>query len=84
MTHCSTRSRDAYFADSQETVQGIRRTCWPVLDQNPGVDWRNLVGSLEPEGDSDPSADGRRYADDDELESFRLKATSSAAFDIAR
>ena len=70
MVHCSTRIGDAYFRTPWNTVKEFVNML-AILDQNPGVDWRDLVGSLEPEGDSDPAADAGDI-DDDELESFRL------------
>ena len=70
MTHCSTRIGDAYFRTPRNTVKEFVNML-SVLDQNPGTDWRDLVGSLEPENDIDPAA-GSDTMDDDELESFKL------------
>ena len=70
MTHCSTRIGDAYFRTPRNTVKEFVNML-SVLEQNPGTGWRDLVGSLEPETDSDPNA-GTGEMDDDELESFRL------------
>ena len=67
MAHCSTRIGDAYFRTPRNTVKEFVNML-AVLEQNPGTGWRELVGSVEPETDSDPAAD----TDDDELESFRL------------
>ena len=70
MIHCSTRIGDAYFRTPRNTVKEFVNML-AILEQNPGVGWRDLVGSVEPEGDSDPAADASDI-DDDELESFRL------------
>ena len=70
MTRCSTRIGDAYFRTPRNTVKEFVNML-AVLEQNPGVDWRDLVGSVEPEGDIDPAADAGDI-DDDELESFKL------------
>ena len=67
MAHCSTRIGDAYFRTPRNTVKEFVNML-AVLEQNPGTGWRELVGSVEPETDSEPAAD----TDDDELESFRL------------
>ena len=67
MAHCSTRIGDAYFRTPRNTVKEFVNML-AVLEQNPGTGWRELVGSVEPDTDSDPAAD----TDDDELESFRL------------
>ena len=53
MVHCSTRIGDAYFRTPRNTVKEFVNML-AILEQNPGVDWQDLVGSVEPEGDSDP------------------------------
>jgi len=70
MAHCSTRIGDAYFRTPRNTVKEFVNML-AVLEQNPGTGWRDLVGSVEPETDSDPASD-TGDTDDDELESFRL------------
>ena len=70
MTLCSTRIGDAYFRTPRNTVKEFVNML-SVLEQNPGTDWQDLVGSLEPENDIDPAA-GPDTMDDDELESFKL------------
>ena len=70
MTHCSTKIGDAYFRTPRNTVKEFVNML-SVLEQNPGTDWQDVVGSLEPENDIDPAA-GPDTMDDDELESFKL------------
>ena len=73
MTHCSDRIGDAYFRTPRNTVTAFVNML-SVIDQNPGVDWRELVGSVElAEDDGDnmsdiPNDDGA----DDEFTSFKL------------
>ena len=72
MTHCSERIGDAYFRTPRNTVTAFVNML-SILEQNPGVDWRQLIGSVdlaEDRGDdmSDIADDGV----DDELASFKL------------
>ena len=72
MTHCSERIGDAYFRTPRNTVTAFVNML-SVLEQNPDVDWRELIGSVavaEDGGDdmSDIADDGA----DDELASFKL------------
>ena len=72
MTHCSERVGDAYFRTPRNTITAFVNML-SVLAQNPGVDWRSLVGSVDvvrDRGDdmSDIPSDGA----DDELASFKL------------
>ena len=71
MTHCSTRIGDAYFRTPRNTVKEFVNML-SVLEQNPGADWRDLVGSVEPEGDGDLASDMAKMDDDDELATFKL------------
>ena len=48
MTHCSTRIGDAYFRTPRNTVKEFVNML-SVLEQNPGADWRDLLGSVKPE-----------------------------------
>ena len=71
MTHCSTRIGDAYFRTPRNTVKEFVNML-SVLEQNPGADWRDLVGSVEPDGDGDLASDMVEMDEDDELASFKL------------
>lgn len=72
MAHCSQRIGDAYFRTPRSTVTAFVNMV-SVLDQNPGVNWRSLIGSVEV---AEEHADGEDIdtggETDDELASFRL------------
>lgn len=72
MTHCSDRIGDAYFRTPRNTVIAFVNML-SVLEQNPGADWRGLIGAIDVAEDygedmSDIPGDGI----DDELASFKL------------
>ena len=82
MQHCSDRIGDAYFRTPRNTVTAFVNLL-AVIDQNPGTDWRSLVGTIEIAADagddmgeiadgSSPADSAAPQADDDELASFRL------------
>ena len=84
MSHCSDRIGDAYFRTPRNTVTAFVNLL-AVIEQNPGTDWRSLVGAVEVKedggddlGDVDENvgaADGHstRPGDaDDDLADFRL------------
>ncbi|MBO0748724.1 MAG: DUF2791 family P-loop domain-containing protein, partial [Acidimicrobiaceae bacterium] len=68
MAHCASRIGDAYFRTPRSTIKE-----WvdllSVVDQNPGADWRSLIGDIRLASEPDP--DGAE-PDDDELRSFQL------------
>jgi len=75
MTHCSERIGEAYFRTPRNTIKAFL-DLMAVLDQNPGADWRELVGHVELKGEQNPDLapleedpDG---ADDGELADFTL------------
>ena len=53
MDHCAHRIGDAYFRTPRTTVKEFLNL-FAVLDQNPGADWRALVGQIELAPDPDP------------------------------
>jgi len=63
MTHCSQRIGEAYFRTPRNTIKAFVDLL-AVLDQNPGADWRSLLGGVEvapDEGavqDAPPAEDG--------------------------
>ena len=72
MTHCSDRIGDAYFRTPRNTVTAFVNLL-SVLEQNPGVNWHGLIGSVEV--DEDGGDDMSDVPDDgaaDELASFKL------------
>ncbi len=71
MTHCSSRIGDAYFRTPRNTVREFVNML-SVLEQNPGTDWRSLVGAVEPTDDEDPASVMVEMDEDDELVSFKL------------
>ena len=46
MAHCSERVGDAYFRTPRTTIKEFVNLL-AVLDQNPGVDWAELIGKVE-------------------------------------
>ncbi len=72
MTYCSERIGDAYFRTPRNTVTAFVNLL-SVLDQNPGADWRRLIGSVNiAEEFGDVMSKSRREEADDELATFKL------------
>ena len=74
MTHCSKRIGDAYFRTPRNTVKAFV-SLLSVIEQNPGTDWRRLMGDVDIAADSGDAQDmSPESADeaDDELATFRL------------
>ena len=72
MTHCSNRIGDAYFRTPRNTVTAFVNLL-SVLEQNPGANWRELVGSVDvAEDGGDDMSDITDGAADDELATFKL------------
>ena len=84
MAHCSERVGDAYFRTPRNTVTAFVNLL-AVIEQNPGTDWRSLVGGVEVTEDlgdapSDVDYGGGAVAgaptrtadDDDDFTEFRL------------
>ncbi len=72
MKHCSDRIGDAYFRTPRNTVTAFVNML-AVLEQNPDVDWRMLIGSVEVvEDGGDDMKDIPNDEADDELASFKL------------
>ncbi|ONN67929.1 ATP-binding protein [Herbaspirillum sp. VT-16-41] len=70
MEHCAKRIGDMYFRTPRTTITAFINLL-AVLEQNPGTDWRDLLGVL----DVAPDQGGRmdlEIESDDELASFRL------------
>lgn len=53
MTHCASRVGDAYFRTPRNTIKGFLDLL-AIVEQNPGQDWRELVGGIELTPDEDP------------------------------
>ena len=72
MTHCSNRIGDAYFRTPRNTVTAFVNLL-SVLEQNPGANWRELIGSVDvAEDGGDDMSDITDDGADDELASFKL------------
>lgn len=78
MSHCSDRIGEAYFRTPRNTVTAFVNLL-AVLEQNPGIEWHDLIQRIEVQADrgddlSDlDEATGAQVADeDDDLISFRL------------
>ncbi len=70
MDHCSKRIGDAYFRTPRNTVKSFVQLL-SVLEQNPGTDWRNLLGGIAV-AEEQPVAEAATDDGDDELASFQL------------
>jgi hypothetical protein len=53
MSHCSNRVGDAYFRTPRTTIKEFVNLL-AVLDQNPGVDWADLIGRVELAAEPNP------------------------------
>ena len=82
MQHCSDRIGDAYFRTPRTTVTAFVNLL-AVIEQNPGTDWRSLVGTIDISLDSSddlgdlddgsgPSDTAASQADENDLARFRL------------
>lgn len=74
MEHCRSHIGDAYFRTPRNTVRSFLDLL-AVLDHNPGLDWRRLLGDVRLEPDRDPHVHADDPAADrngDELDQFRL------------
>ncbi|RJQ75949.1 ATP-binding protein [Amycolatopsis panacis] len=78
MQHCASRIGDAYFRTPRNTIKEFVNLL-AVLDQNPGTDWRQLLGNVsidtETNPDLEPLPDELDTSDPngtDELTSLRI------------
>jgi hypothetical protein len=53
MQHCSSRIGDAYFRTPRNTITQFINLL-AVLEQNPGTDWRRLIGEVSVPQDANP------------------------------
>lgn len=68
MEHCNKRIGEAYFRTPRNTIKAFVQLL-SVLEQNPGTDWRQLLGAVEIEAEEDPD---ELAEPDDELATLRL------------
>lgn len=66
MEHCDRRIGEAYFRTPRNTIKAFVQFL-SVLEQNPGIDWRELLGGVAPEPD-----DADELEADDELVDLRI------------
>jgi len=76
MAHCMKRVGEAYFRTPRNTITAFVNLL-AVLEQNPGADWRGLLGQVALSEDKGGAlevqfTEGPAGADDDELASFKL------------
>lgn len=70
MEHCSKRIGDTYFRTPRTTITSFVNML-AVLEQNPGTDWKRLLGDLDVAPDTAGVTD-LTVDEDDELASFKL------------
>ena len=70
MAHCATRLGDAYFRTPRTTITAFINLL-SVLEQNPGIDWKELIGELQIEVDHGGVFEHALEVDD-EFASFQL------------
>lgn len=70
MAHCNQRLGDAYFRTPRTTITAFINLL-AVLEQNPGADWRGLLGAIEVATDQGGASD-TQVDPDDELATFKL------------
>jgi hypothetical protein len=78
MQHCNEVVGEAYFRTPRSTVRSFTNLL-AVLEQNPGADWRELIGGVEVVEEEDPDLapldddeDAAPGEGDDDLATFRL------------
>jgi len=70
MAHCSKHLGESFFRTPRTTITAFINLL-AVLEQNPGVTWQSLIGSVEVEEDHGGDTD-LAVQTDDELSSFKL------------
>jgi hypothetical protein len=70
MAHCNQRLGEAYFRTPRTTITAFINLL-AILEQNPGADWRTLLGGVEVAKDLGGEDDTKVDADD-ELATFTL------------
>ena len=70
MEHCAGRIGDSFFRTPRTTITAFINLL-AVLEQNPGADWKQLLGQVDIAPDTGGSGD-LMVDPDDELASFKL------------
>lgn len=72
MAHCSQKIGEAYFRTPRTTIKSFVQML-SVIEQNPGVNWRTLVGEVAPEADAPPASSAEDHdGAGDELATLKL------------
>jgi P-loop Domain of unknown function (DUF2791) len=73
MKHCSQKVGDAHFRTPRSSVKAFV-SLLAVLDQNPGLEWAKLVGTVELEPENNPDLEPLEESAEpgDELASFQI------------
>ncbi len=70
MEHCANRIGDSFFRTPRTTITSFINLL-AVLEQNPGADWKQLIGQVDVAPDTGGGEDAA-VGPDDELASFKL------------
>ncbi len=70
MEHCANRIGDSFFRTPRTTITSFINLL-ATLEQNPGTDWKNLIGEIRVEPDEGGKSDAA-VDPEDELASFKL------------
>ena len=70
MEHCANRIGDSFFRTPRTTITSFINLL-AILEQNPGTDWKGLIGEVRVEADEGGKSDAA-VDSDDELASFKL------------
>jgi hypothetical protein len=70
MEHCANRIGDSFFRTPRTTITAFINLL-AILEQNPGTDWKGLIGGVQVEADDGGKSD-MAVDPEDELASFRL------------
>lgn len=71
MAHCNERIGEAYFRTPRNTIRAFCQLL-SVLEQNPGTEWRTLLGTVPLHPEAAPADANATPDDGDELATFRL------------
>ena len=72
MVHCEERIGEAYFRTPRTTIRQFVHLL-SIIEQNPGTDWRRLIGEIDVERDTPPdAAEITDESADGDLATFRL------------
>lgn len=70
MEHCANRIGDSFFRTPRTTITSFINLL-AILEQNPGTDWKSLIGEVEVKADHGGDSD-LAVEPDDELAAFKL------------